>query len=89
MPLLVPEQKNKNGIVIMFLQTYQTKKKAKKDGRRIPLVLLDKMEIIPSNNNSPVHLSTVTCSSQDTATDGNIASEGALLVNIGSCIQKE
>ena len=50
----------------------------------VPLVLLDKMEIIPPNNNSPVHLSTVTCSSQDTATDGNIASEGALLVNVGS-----
>jgi len=43
------------------------------------------MEIIPSNDDRPVHLSTVTCSSQDTATDGDIASEGALLVNESSC----
>ncbi|KAL2345925.1 hypothetical protein Fmac_007210 [Flemingia macrophylla] len=42
------------------------------------------MEIIPPNNDGPIHLSTVTCSSQDTATNGNIASEWALLVNIGT-----
>lgn len=43
------------------------------------------MEIIPPNNNSPIHLSTMTCSSKDTATNRDIAGEGALLVDVGSC----
>lgn len=54
----------------------------------IPLVLLDKMKIVPSNNNSPVHLSTVASTRKDTTPDRNIASEGTFLINVGSCTKE-
>lgn len=53
------------------------------------MILLNKVKIIPPNNNSPIHLSTVASSSYNTTPDGNIAGEGALLVNIGSCFERK
>ena len=51
----------------------------------LPLVLLDKVKIIPTNNDGPVHLSTVACSSNDATPDRHSASERAFLINVGSC----
>ena len=42
------------------------------------------MEVVPSDNDGPVHLGTVACSSNDSAPDGNSPSEWALLVNVGT-----
>jgi len=50
----------------------------------IPLVLLDKVEVVPANDDGPVHLGTVACSGDDSAPDGNSSSEWALLVNVGT-----
>jgi hypothetical protein len=50
-----------------------------------PLVLLDEVEVVPSDNDSVPHLGGLDCASHDTTTDGHIASEGALLVHIGAC----
>jgi len=50
----------------------------------IPLVLLHEVEVVPADNDSPVHLGTVACSSDDSAPDGNSSSEWALLVNVGT-----
>jgi hypothetical protein len=49
-----------------------------------PLVFLNKVEIVPSDNDCTVHLSTVACTSQDTTSNGHASSEGALLVNVSS-----
>ena len=38
------------------------------------------MEVVSSDDDSPVHLGGNDLSGKDAATDGNIASEGALLV---------
>lgn len=54
----------------------------------MPLVLLDKMKIISTNNNGPHHLRTMASASKDATPDGNIASKGAFLINVGSCIKK-
>jgi hypothetical protein len=53
----------------------------------LPLIFLDKMEVVPANNDSSVHLGTVACSSNDSASDRNSSSEWALLVNV--CPWKE
>lgn len=54
----------------------------------MPLVLLDKMKIISTNNNGPHHLRTMASASKDATPDGNIANKGAFLINVGSCIKK-
>jgi hypothetical protein len=48
----------------------------------IPLIFLHKVEVVPANNDSPVHLSTMACSSNDSASDRNSSSEWALLINV-------
>ena len=46
------------------------------------VVLLDVVQVIPSNDDSPQHLHLGDDAGQDTASDGNITGEGALLVDI-------
>ena len=46
------------------------------------VVLLDVMEIISAKNQRPLHLQFGDHTSEDTSTDGHIASEWALLVNV-------
>jgi hypothetical protein len=51
----------------------------------LPLVLLDKVKVIPTDNDGPVHLSTVACPSYDATSDRHSASEWAFLIDVGSC----
>ena len=55
----------------------------------LPLIFLDKVKIIPANNDGPVHLSTMACSSYDATPDGHSASEWAFLINVGSCNKEQ
>ena len=48
------------------------------------LVFPDVVEVVPANDNRPFHLHTLHNTRQDPTTNGDIASEWALLVNIGS-----
>ena len=45
-------------------------------------VLLDVVEVVPSNDNGPLHLHAPHNTGQDSTTDTDIASEGTLLVNV-------
>jgi hypothetical protein len=47
------------------------------------------VEVVPANNDGSVHLSTVACSSNNSASDRNCSSEWALLVNVGACIKQK
>ena len=40
--------------------------------------------VLPPDDNGPVHLELDDNSGEDSTTDGHIASEGALLVNVGT-----
>ena len=51
----------------------------------LPLVFLDIMKVIASNNDCSHHLGTMAGSSQYTASYRNITSKWTFLVNIGSC----
>ena len=46
------------------------------------VVFLNEVEVIPSDDNSPLHFHFDDNPSKDSASDGNIASEGTLLVDI-------
>jgi hypothetical protein len=35
----------------------------------LPLIFFDKVKVIPANNDSPVHFSTMACASNDAASD--------------------
>ena len=48
------------------------------------VVLLHVMQVVPPDDNGPVHLELDDNSREDSTTDGHIASEGALLVNVGT-----
>ena len=48
----------------------------------ITVVFLDVMEVFTPNDDSALHLGRNDTSSQNTTTDGNISSEGALLIDI-------
>ena len=47
-----------------------------------PVVLLDVVQVITPDDDGPVHLHLGDDSGQDTSTDGDLAGEGALLVNV-------
>ena len=49
-----------------------------------PIVFLDIMEVISPDHASTAHLQLGDDSGQDSATDGDIAGEGALLVDVSS-----
>ncbi len=59
-------------------------------GRDIPVPLFETtvfdnvMQVVPSNNNGPLHLGRLDQAFQDTATNGNITDKGALLVDVVS-----
>ena len=48
----------------------------------IPMILFHKMKAVSADNNSPIHLCTVACSSNNSASDKNSSSECALPVNV-------
>ena len=48
------------------------------------IVLLDVMKVVSANNNGSGHLGGNNHSSEDSTTDGNIASEWALLVDVST-----
>lgn len=48
----------------------------------VSIVLGNVVKVVAANDNSSVHLSGDDGSSQDSSTDGNLASKGALLVDI-------
>ena len=50
----------------------------------VSLILLDEVEIVPSDNDGSLHLGGDNHSSEDSSTDGDITSEWTLLVNVGS-----
>jgi hypothetical protein len=54
----------------------------------IPLVFLDKVKIVPADDDSPVHFSTVACSSNDATSNRHSASEWAFLINVSSCVRQ-
>lgn len=47
-------------------------------------VLPDVVQVIPSHNNRSLHLGGYDLSLEDTSSNGDIASEGALLVNVAA-----
>ena len=47
-------------------------------------VLPDVVEVVPANDERPLHLHALHDARQDTSTDGDIAREGTLLVNVRS-----
>lgn len=53
----------KNNGIINYVSPRVNKDRASRYEKRIPLIFLDEVKIIPPNNNSPIHLSTVTSSS--------------------------
>jgi len=48
------------------------------------IVLLDVVKVITTDDNGPHHLHLLDNSSKNATTDGDITSEGAFLVNVGS-----
>lgn len=50
----------------------------------LPVVLLDVVQVITTNRDCPIHFHLLDNTSQDAATDGDIAGEWALLVNISA-----
>ncbi len=48
------------------------------------VVLLDVVQVVTADDNSPLHLHLLDNSGKNSTTNGDITSEGALLVNIGS-----
>lgn len=48
------------------------------------VVLADKVQIITTDHNRPLHLHLTDHSGQDTAADGDVAGEGAFLVDVGA-----
>ena len=46
------------------------------------VVLLDVMEIVTADDDSPLHLHLLNDSGENTSTNRNISSEGAFLVNV-------
>lgn len=48
----------------------------------ITLVFLNVMEVISAHNDGSVHLGALHTSTKDTATDGNVSGEGALLIDV-------
>lgn len=53
--------------------------------QHIPSILLDVVDIIPSYNDGLVHFCGPDNARQDTPTNGDVASEWALLVNVCAC----
>ena len=49
-----------------------------------PLVLLDEVQVIPPDHNGSLHLHLENNSCQDSTSDGNVTSERAFFVNVGS-----
>lgn len=49
-----------------------------------PVVLFDKVKVLPANNDGLVHLGGDNHTSENTATNRDIRSKRALLVNVGS-----
>lgn len=47
-------------------------------------VLLDVMQVVPSNNNCSLHLRRNDLANQNSSTNGDVSSEGALLVHVAS-----
>lgn len=47
-----------------------------------PVVLLDVMQVVPPDDDSPVHLHLGDDTRKDTTTDRHLAGEGTLLVNV-------
>jgi len=90
-PLLIPTQTPTNGQLAN--RQHEGMRPISKFGPMmnisLPLVLLDKVKIIPTNNDGPIHLSTVACSGDDATPDRHSASEWAFLINVGSCNNKE
>lgn len=52
------------------------------EGNNSPLVLFDKVQVIPSDNDCPHHFRTMTSSSKNTPSNWNRASEWAFLVDV-------
>ena len=48
------------------------------------VVLLDVMKVITTDDDSPLHLHLLDDTSKNSTTNGNITSEWALLVNVGT-----
>jgi hypothetical protein len=48
------------------------------------VVLLDKVQVIPADDNGALHLGGGNDTAQNATADGDIANEGALLVNVGT-----
>lgn len=81
-PLLIPIHEYH---YIAYVARTQTIKKQWRRLISLPLVFFDIVKVVPTNNDGPVHFSTMTCSSNDATSNWHSASEWALLINVGSC----
>ena len=52
----------------------------------VALVLLDVVEVVHAHDDGALHLGGLHGASQDAAADGNVTGEGALLVDVGTCV---
>jgi len=48
------------------------------------VVFLDVVQVVATDDNSPLHLHLLDDTSQNTTTDGDISSEWALLIDVGA-----
>ena len=48
------------------------------------IVLLDVMQVVTADDDSPLHFHLLDNASKNSSTNGHITSEGAFLVNVGS-----
>lgn len=55
------------------------------DEQFLPLIFLNKMKVITTNNDGPDHLGTVASARNLTTPDGNISSKWAFLINVCPC----
>ena len=56
--------------------------------KNLPLVFPDEVKVISAHSDGASHLCAVHSSSQDASSDGYIASEWALLINVGACTNR-
>lgn len=88
MSLLIPKRESNRSV---------RKKKEQKNkatqfirGRmNLPLVFLNKMKVVAANNDCPIHLGTMTSTSKNATSDGNIASKWAFLINVSSWTRRQ
>jgi hypothetical protein len=84
-PLLIPKQTPKKWLVYQTANMKLFRNSLLIMKISLPLILLDIVKVIPTDNDGPVHLRTVACPSYDATPNRHSASEWAFLIDVGSC----